>query len=114
MDARQDAPLTQALPHAIAVIDLDNDSWPDLYATNGMWGDGRDRDVELEFWWETLAYWDDYVAGTKTFDRKGAGVNGIERDRLRSNGRGFTEPIAYNATAEGRALNRRVEVKAID
>ena len=39
-----------------------------------MWGDGRDRDVELEFWWETLAYWDDYVAGTKTFDRKGAGI----------------------------------------
>ncbi len=61
--------------------DLDNDSWPDLYATNGMWGDGRDRDVELEFWWQTLAYWDDYVAGTKTFDREGAGVNGIERDR---------------------------------
>ena len=61
--------------------DLDNDSWPDLYATNGMWGDGRDRDVELEFWWETLAYWDDYIAGVKTFDRKGAGVNGIERDR---------------------------------
>jgi enediyne biosynthesis protein E4 len=61
--------------------DLDDDSWPDLYATNGMWGDGRDRDVELEFWWETLAYWDDYIAGTKIFDRKGAGVNGIERDR---------------------------------
>jgi enediyne biosynthesis protein E4 len=61
--------------------DLDNDGWPDIYATNGMWGDGRDRDVELEFWWETLAYWDDYVAGTKTFDRKGAGINGIERDR---------------------------------
>ena len=38
-----------------------------------MWGDGRDHDRELEFWWETLAYWDDYVAGTKTFDRKGAG-----------------------------------------
>jgi hypothetical protein len=62
--------------------DLDLDSWPDLYATNGMWGDGRDRDVELEFWWETLAYWDDYIEGTRTFDRKGAGVNGIERDRF--------------------------------
>lgn len=61
--------------------DLDNDSWPDLYATNGMWGDGRDHDRELEFWWETLAYWDDYVAGTKTFDRQGAGIAGIERDR---------------------------------
>jgi enediyne biosynthesis protein E4 len=61
--------------------DLDDDGWPDLYSTNGMWGDGRDRDVELEFWWQTLAYWDDYVAGTKTFDRKGAGVAGIERDR---------------------------------
>ena len=61
--------------------DLDNDGWPDIYATNGMWGDGRDRDVALEFWWQTLAYWDDYVAGTRTFDRKGAGINGIERDR---------------------------------
>ena len=61
--------------------DLDDDGWPDVYATNGMWGDGRDRDRELEFWWETLAYWDDYVAGTKTFDRRGAGIAGIERDR---------------------------------
>ncbi len=62
--------------------DLDNDSWPDVYATNGMWGDGRDHDRELEFWWQTLAYWDDYVAGKKTFDRKGAGIAGIERDRF--------------------------------
>ncbi len=62
--------------------DLDNDSWPDLYATNGMWGDGRDHDRELEFWWETLAYWDDYVAVKRTFDRKGAGIAGIERDRF--------------------------------
>ncbi len=62
--------------------DLDNDSWPDLYATNGMWGDGRDHDRELEFWWETLAYWDDYVAVRRTFDRKGAGIAGIERDRF--------------------------------
>ncbi len=61
--------------------DLDNDSWPDIYATNGMWGDGRDHDRELEFWWETLAYWDDYVALKKTFDRKGAGIAGLERDR---------------------------------
>jgi hypothetical protein len=61
--------------------DLDNDSWPDIYSTNGMWGDGRDHDRELEFWWETIAYWDDYVAGRKTFDRKGAGIAGIERDR---------------------------------
>ncbi len=60
--------------------DLDDDGWPDVYSTNGMWGDGRDHDVELEFWWQTLAYWDDYVAGTKTFDRKGAGIAGIERD----------------------------------
>jgi hypothetical protein len=61
--------------------DLDDDGWPDLYATNGMWGDGRDRDRELEFWWDSLAYWDDYVAGTRTFDRKGAGIAGMERDR---------------------------------
>ncbi len=62
--------------------DLDNDSWPDIYSTNGMWGDGRDHDRELEFWWQSLAYWDDYVAGSKTFDRKGAGIAGIERDRF--------------------------------
>ena len=61
--------------------DLDDDGWPDVYSTNGMWGDGRDRDRELEFWWDSLAYWDDYVAGTRTFDRKGAGIAGIERDR---------------------------------
>ncbi|HEX4438445.1 MAG TPA: CRTAC1 family protein [Thermoanaerobaculia bacterium] len=61
--------------------DLDDDGWPDVYSTNGMWGDGRDRDHELEFWWDSLAYWDDYVAGTRTFDRQGAGIAGIERDR---------------------------------
>jgi hypothetical protein len=60
--------------------DLDNDGNLDLYATNGMWGDGREHDRELELWWETLAYWDDYIGLKKTFDRKGAGVQGIERD----------------------------------
>ena len=60
--------------------DLDDDGRLDVYATNGMWGDGRVHDRELEFWWETLAYWDDYVGKTRTFDRQGAGVQGIERD----------------------------------
>ena len=71
--------------------DLDDDGWPDLYATNGMWGDGRDRDRELEFWAETLAYWDDYVAGKRTFDRQGAGIAGMERDRYFHN-RGEAAP----------------------
>jgi hypothetical protein len=66
---------------SVVAADLDNDSRTDLYATNGMWGDGRDHDRELEFWWETLAYWNDYVGLKKTFDRKGAGIAGIERDR---------------------------------
>jgi len=61
--------------------DLDNDSWVDLYAANGLLGDGRDHDRELEFWWDSLAYWDDYVDGIRTFDREGSGVAGIERDR---------------------------------
>jgi hypothetical protein len=73
--------------------DLDNDSRPDIYATNGMWGDGRVHDRELEFWWETLAYWDDYVAGRKTFDRGGAGISGIERDRFFRNRAGESSPI---------------------
>jgi len=37
--------------------------------------------LRREFWWDSLAYWDDYVAGTRTFDRRGAGIAGIERDR---------------------------------
>ncbi len=74
--------------------DLDDDSWPDIFATNGMWGDGRDHDRELEFWWDSLAYWDDYVAGRKTFDRKGAGIAGIERDRFfRNRGSGSGSPM---------------------
>jgi enediyne biosynthesis protein E4 len=73
--------------------DLDNDSWLDLYAANGMWGDGRDHDRELEFWWESLAYWDDYVGGKKTFDRKGFGIAGIERDRYFHNRGKGADPI---------------------
>ncbi|MFY9551933.1 MAG: CRTAC1 family protein, partial [Thermoanaerobaculia bacterium] len=80
--------------------DLDDDGWPDVYATNGMWGDGRDRDRELEFWWETLAYWDDYVAGAKTFDRKGAGIAGIERDRyFRNRGGASAGPPLFEERA---------------
>jgi outer membrane protein OmpA-like peptidoglycan-associated protein len=40
--------------------------------------------------------------------------HGIARERLHSSGRGFLEPIATNDTNEGRALNRRVEVKAVN
>lgn len=65
---------------SVVAADLDNDTHLDLYATNGMWGDGRTHDRELEFWWETLAYWDDYIEMKKTFDQKGAGVQGLERD----------------------------------
>ena len=72
--------------------DLDNDSRLDLYAANGMWGDGRDRDRELEFWWDSLAFWDDYVELKRTFDRQGAGIAGIERDRYFHN-RGAGNPI---------------------
>jgi outer membrane protein OmpA-like peptidoglycan-associated protein len=41
-------------------------------------------------------------------------AHGIAANRLRSSGRGMTEPIAANDTADGRALNRRVEVRAVD
>jgi outer membrane protein OmpA-like peptidoglycan-associated protein len=40
--------------------------------------------------------------------------HGIESGRLRSDGRGLMEPIADNATDSGRALNRRVEAKAMN
>jgi OmpA-OmpF porin, OOP family len=38
---------------------------------------------------------------------------GISASRLQAVGRGLTEPIADNKTAEGRALNRRVELKVL-
>jgi hypothetical protein len=81
---------------SVVAADLDDDGWLDLYATNGMWGDGRDHDRELEFWWETLAYWNDYVALKRTFDRKGAGIAGIERDRYfhnRHSASGADDPL---------------------
>jgi adhesin transport system outer membrane protein len=39
--------------------------------------------------------------------------NGIPADRIRTEGRGLTEPVASNATPEGRAQNRRVEVTVV-
>jgi outer membrane protein OmpA-like peptidoglycan-associated protein len=36
---------------------------------------------------------------------------GIDRQRILAFGRGLTQPIADNTTAEGRALNRRVEIR---
>jgi outer membrane protein OmpA-like peptidoglycan-associated protein len=37
-------------------------------------------------------------------------ARGVAFERLQAEGRGKTEPVADNATAEGRALNRRVEL----
>ena len=36
--------------------------------------------------------------------------NGIDVSRITTEGKSFNEPIADNATAEGRAQNRRVEI----
>ncbi len=36
--------------------------------------------------------------------------NGVPQDRVRSEGRAATDPVADDSTREGRALNRRVEV----
>lgn len=41
-------------------------------------------------------------------------MKGIAPDRVVAKGYGMTEPIAENDTAEGRALNRRTEVKIIE
>ncbi len=92
--------------------DLDNDSWPDIYATNGMWGDGRDHDRELEFWWQTLAYWDDYVAGIKTFDRKSAGIAGIERDRYFRNRSGDAGRPPADAMFEERSFLEGLDLES--
>ena len=37
-------------------------------------------------------------------------ANGLPSSRLTYSGQGFRQPIASNATAEGRAMNRRVEI----
>jgi outer membrane protein OmpA-like peptidoglycan-associated protein len=37
--------------------------------------------------------------------------NGIEADRLEAKGYGESRPAADNSTPEGKALNRRVEIK---
>lgn len=37
-------------------------------------------------------------------------TSGVQRERIYAAGRGETQPIADNATAEGRARNRRVEI----
>uniref|UniRef100_UPI002FE40654 OmpA family protein n=1 Tax=Tepidimonas sp. TaxID=2002775 RepID=UPI002FE40654 len=39
---------------------------------------------------------------------------GIPADKVRTEGRGKREPVADNATAEGRAKNRRVDVTIIE
>jgi outer membrane protein OmpA-like peptidoglycan-associated protein len=36
--------------------------------------------------------------------------SGVSQSRLRTEGRGLTQPVASNATAEGRRQNRRVEI----
>ena len=39
--------------------------------------------------------------------------NGVAADRVYTSGKGETQPVADNKTAEGRAKNRRVEIEVV-
>jgi outer membrane protein OmpA-like peptidoglycan-associated protein len=39
---------------------------------------------------------------------------GIDAKRIRTEGRGESQPVADNATAEGRARNRRVDIEVLE
>ena len=41
-------------------------------------------------------------------------TKGIDPDRVTAKGYGFTQPVADNKTEEGRAQNRRTEVKILE
>jgi outer membrane protein OmpA-like peptidoglycan-associated protein len=59
------------------------------------------------------------IYNLKLSERRAASVmnfliaNGIEPSRLEMRGRGESEPIASNATEEGRIQNRRVEIEVV-
>jgi OOP family OmpA-OmpF porin len=40
-------------------------------------------------------------------------TKGIESNRIYTEGKGLTQPVADNSTREGRAKNRRVEVEVV-
>ena len=40
-------------------------------------------------------------------------TNGIEKNRVYTEGKGEKQPVADNKTAEGRAKNRRVEIEVV-
>ena len=55
--------------------------------------------------------WDLSTARAKTVLKYLVEKKGMKLDKLKSSGRGENDPIAPNDTAEGRAQNRRVEIK---
>jgi hypothetical protein len=100
-------------------------SWSAWHLTDGDEGSGwcspQGKPTGLAFVWELDTTWrlDTLAVSTRHLQEQGyPGISalkrGVKAERLQPKGFGRSKPVADNATAQGRALNRRVEVSILE